>query len=187
MNSCVRALVADACSTSATMRATTESAAARPTRTRSAPVPLSVPANTSSPGCLTTGSGSPVIEAWSTSPAPSSTAPSAPIRSPGRTTTRSPTASSAVSTTSSTPSGRSRVARSGARSSRARTESAVRRVTNASNAPEVAKMTINRAPSNTCPIAAAASAATIISRSTSSDRSRSARSPASAGSQPPVT
>ena len=53
------------------MRAITESAASRSTRTRSAPVPLRVPANTSSPGCLATGSGSPVMVAWSTSLAPS--------------------------------------------------------------------------------------------------------------------
>ena len=52
MNSCVFALVADACSTMATIRATTVSPAARLTRTRSAPVPLRVPANTSSPGVL---------------------------------------------------------------------------------------------------------------------------------------
>ncbi len=73
MNSCVLALVADASSTIATMRATTVSDAARSTRTRSAPVPLRVPANTSSPGILATGSGSPVIVAWSTSLAPSRT------------------------------------------------------------------------------------------------------------------
>ena len=47
-------------------------------------------------------------------------------------------------------------------------------------------MTISSAPSKTCPIPAATSAATIISRSTSSVRSRSACSPARAGSQPPV-
>ena len=63
MNSCVLALVADACSTMATIRATTVSEAERPTRTRSAPVPLRVPANTSSPGFFVTGSGSPVIVA----------------------------------------------------------------------------------------------------------------------------
>ena len=63
MNSCVRALVADASATIATIRATTVSDAARPTRTRSAPGPFRVPANTSSPGILATGSGSPVIVA----------------------------------------------------------------------------------------------------------------------------
>ena len=41
---------------------------------------------------------------------------------------------------------------SGATSSRPRTESSVRAVANASNAPEPAKMTINNAPSVTCPI-----------------------------------
>lgn len=54
-------------------------------------------------------------------------------------------------------------------------------------APDVAKMTISRAPSKTCPIAAAAIAATIISRSTSRVFSRNARNPDSAGSQPPTT
>ena len=168
------------------MRATTESAAARDTSTTSAPVPLTVPANTSAPGVLVTGSGSPVIEAWSTSLAPSTTYPSAPIRSPGRTRTRSPGVTAAVSRTSSVPSSRRRVARSGARVSSERTESWVRLVATASNAPDVEKMTISRAPSSGCPIAAAASAATIISRSTSRLFSRSVCSPASVGSQPPV-
>src|SRR5271165_2692708 len=84
MNSWVLALVADASATIATIRATTVSVAARSTRTVSAPVPLRVPANTSSPAVLAAGSGSPVIVAWFTSLAPDSTWPSAPIRSPGR-------------------------------------------------------------------------------------------------------
>ncbi len=63
MNSCVLALVAEACSTIATIRATTLSAASRSTRTRSAPVPFRVPAKTSSPTDLAAGSGSPVIVA----------------------------------------------------------------------------------------------------------------------------
>jgi len=91
-----------------------------------------------------------------------------------------------VSTNSSLPLSLRRVARSGAKSNKARTESAVRLVANASNAPEVAKMTINKAPSKTCPIAAATMAATIISRSTSRDFSRAARNPARAGPHPPV-
>lgn len=65
MNNWVGALVSDASSTIATIRAMTESEASRSTRTRSAPVPLSVPANTSSPGRFATGSGSPVMVAWS--------------------------------------------------------------------------------------------------------------------------
>ena len=48
-------------------------------------------------------------------------------------------------------------------------------------------MTISSAPSITCPMDAAPIAATIISRSTSRVFSRRARSPAQAGSQPPVT
>ncbi len=149
MNSCVLALVADASSTIATMRATAVSDAARSTRTRSAPVPLRVPANTSSPGILATGSGSPVIVAWSTSLAPSRTWPSAPTRSPGRPSPTSPMRRLAASTTSSAPSSLSRTAWAGARSSRPRTACAVRWVATASSAPEVAKMTISIPPSRT--------------------------------------
>ncbi|SLJ82607.1 Uncharacterised protein [Mycobacteroides abscessus subsp. abscessus] len=63
MNSCVRALVRTASSTIAAIRATTESAARRSTRIRSVPVPFEVPAKTSSPAVLPTGSGSPVMVA----------------------------------------------------------------------------------------------------------------------------
>jgi hypothetical protein len=73
MNSWVGALVSEASSTIFTIRAITESAGSRSTRTRRAPVPSTVPANTSSPVCLATGRGSPVIVAWSTSLAPSKT------------------------------------------------------------------------------------------------------------------
>ncbi len=186
MNSWVRALVADASATIATIRAITKSAAARLTRTVSAPVPFSVPANTSSPGSLKAGSGSPVIVAWSASLAPSRTCPSAAIRSPGRTTITSPAARSAASTVSSAPSAVSRTARSGARSSSPRTARSVWWVATASSAPEVAKITISSPPSSTCPTAAAPIAAATISRSTSRVLSRSARSPARAGSHPPA-
>ena len=91
-----------------------------------------------------------------------------------------------MSTASSSPDAVSLVARSGARSSSARTESAVRRVTKASRAPEVAKMTIRRAPSKTWPMEAASRAATIMRMSTSRVFSFSACSPESVGSQPPV-
>lgn len=63
MNSCVVALVALASDTIATIRAMTVSAAGRVTRTRRVPVPLTVPANTSSPIVLSTGRGSPVMVA----------------------------------------------------------------------------------------------------------------------------
>lgn len=168
------------------MRAITVSAAGRVTRTPRLPVPFTVPANTSSPGFLSTGRDSPVMVAWSTSLAPWTTTPSPPMRSPGRTTSTSPTSSTAVATDSSAPWSVIRVAVSGARSSSPRTESSVRLVATASSAPEVAKMTMSSAPSNTCPIAAAPSAATTISRSTSRVLSRKAFSPAQPGSHPPA-
>ncbi len=153
-NSCVGALVRDASSTRVTMRAMTESAGSRSTRTRRAPVPLRVPAKTSSPGRLRTGEDSPVMVAWSTSPAPSTTEPSAPIRSPagpgagrrrrGRRSGRSPRG----------PLARGSRWWARGRAGRAR-RSAVRAVARASRAPEVAKMTISRAPSRTCPMDAA--------------------------------
>lgn len=176
-----------ACSTMVAIRATTESSARRFTRTLSDPVPFKVPANTSSPVVLSTGSGSPVIVAWSTSLAPATTAPSAAIRSPGRTRIRSSTSRSAACTLSSPPSPVSRVAVSGAKPSSPRTASSVRAVASASSAPEVAKMTISRPPSITCPIEAAPTAAATINRSTSSVFSRRAFNPARAGSHPPVT
>ena len=82
------------------------SSAGRLTRTRSAPPPFRVPAKTSSPGAFATGNGSPVMLAWSTSLKPSSTAPSAPTRSPGCTNTTSPIRKAAVSTDSWLPPGR---------------------------------------------------------------------------------
>ena len=186
MNSWVLALVAAASSTMATIRATTLSRGPRPTRTRSAPVPLAVPANTSSPAVLAAGSGSPVIVAWSTSLAPESTVPSAAMRSPGRTRMTSPISRPSASTVSSIPSPVIRTARSGARSRSPRTAWAVRWVATASSAPEVAKMTISNPPSRTWPTAAAPTAAKTMSRSTSRVFARSATSPARPGSHPPA-
>ena len=62
--------------------------------TSSAPTPLMVPANTSSPGCFSTGRLSPVIGAWFSVERPASTRPSSGMRSPGRTATRDPTGTS---------------------------------------------------------------------------------------------
>ena len=182
MNSCAFALVSDAWATIATMRATTDSSGALVTRTSSAPVPFMVPAYTAQPGCLATGIDSPVTEDWSISDAPSTTTPSPATRSPGRTRMRSPTVNWAASITVSAASPATRVARSGARSRRAVTESRVRLVATASSAPDVAKMTISRAPSSTCPMVAATIAATTMSRSTSSVLARSACRPARPGS-----
>jgi len=186
MNSCLFALASEASSTWVATRASTESAAARSTCTVRAPVPFNVPARTCSPGPRRTGRGSPVSAAWSSSLSPDRTRPSAGTRSPGRTSTTSPTASCAAGTSRSVSSGSSRTARSGATSSSARTLAAVREVIAASSAPDVAKMTISSAPSKTCPIAAAASAATTIRTSTSSTRWRSACNPARPGSHPPA-
>ena len=151
-----------------------------------APVPFMVPANTSAPGIFSAGIDSPVIVDWSTSLAPETTVPSPAIRSPGRTMMMSPMTRSAASTVVSLPRSSTRHACAGAKSNSPRTESAVRRVKTASSAPEVAKMTMSRAPSKIWPIAAAPMAATIMSKSTSRVRSRSARSPSMAGSHPPA-
>ena len=135
---------------------------------------------------LSTGSGSPVIDAWSTSEAAGDHAAVGGDPLPGPHEHPVADRRSAAATCRSAPSPASRVACSGARSVSPRTASAVRRVANASSAPEVAKMTISSAPSKTWPIAAAPIAATIISRSTSRVFSRSAWIPAQAGSQPPT-
>ena len=55
-----------------------------------APSWLMVPASTLSPGCLLTGTGSPLIMLSSTNEEPSVTCPSTGIFSPGRTAMRSP-------------------------------------------------------------------------------------------------
>ena len=87
------------------MRATTDSAAAARSPARAALRCRSACRRTPRRrAALATGSGSPVIVAWSTSLAPSTTAPSAPIRSPGRTSTTSPTRRSAAATVSLAPS-----------------------------------------------------------------------------------
>ena len=72
------------------------------------PCPLTVPPITASPGCFSTGMGSPVTMDSSTKVAPSSATPSTATRSPGRTTTTSPTAMDAIGTSISAPSRRTR-------------------------------------------------------------------------------
>ena len=72
------------------MRASVVSRRSRVTRTSSAPRPLMVPANTSSPGALSIGSDSPVTGAWLTALCPATTAPSSGIFSPGLTTMTAP-------------------------------------------------------------------------------------------------
>ena len=72
------------------MRASVVSARRRVTATISAPWPLMVPANTSSPSALSTGSDSPVIGAWLTSERPFLTMPSSASFSPGLTIINAP-------------------------------------------------------------------------------------------------
>ena len=67
------------------MRASVVSCRRCVTRMSSAPYPLIVPANTSSPADFSTGSDSPVIGAWLTGLAPDTTTPSSGIFSPGLT------------------------------------------------------------------------------------------------------
>ena len=83
-----------------------------------------VPAETREPGAFSTGRLSPVRAASFTAPAPSSTRPSTPMRSPGRSRKISPFITSAAGICRSTPS-RITVAVSGARAMRARTASVV--------------------------------------------------------------
>ena len=74
------------------------SAPTRVARTTSRPPALTVAPATSSPGCFSTGTDSPVSSDWSTAHVPSSTMPSVATFSPGRTTKRSPTASCSTGT-----------------------------------------------------------------------------------------
>ena len=74
------------------------SSPARVILTSSTPFKLIVPAKTSSPVALSTGSDSPVIADVSKLLRPARTMPSVAIRSPGRTTSTSPTRSSFAST-----------------------------------------------------------------------------------------
>src|SRR5437016_5669578 len=76
---------------------------ARGTLISSTPVRFCVPANTSSPGFLSTGSDSPVILAWLNEPCPLMMTPSAATLSPGRMRITSPTANSFAATSSSSP------------------------------------------------------------------------------------
>ena len=93
---------------SVTSRAIWASAVSVPTlvaRTTSRPPALTVAPATSSPGCFSTGTDSPVSSDWSTALVPSSTMPSVATFSPGRTTKRSPTASCSTGTRRSAPVG----------------------------------------------------------------------------------
>ena len=108
MNCCSGARLACADSTRWTMRASVVSARRRVTATVSAPWPLIVPANTSSPSPFSTGSDSPVIGAWFTSDRPLRTMPSSANFSPGRTIISAPGSTRSMSTRRSPPPSRIR-------------------------------------------------------------------------------
>ena len=95
-----------ACSTRVMIRARVVSPATACTCTASAPVVLMVPALTASPGRLSTGSGSPLSMDSSTALCPSTTTPSAAMRSPGRSSRMSAACSAATATVCSLPSAR---------------------------------------------------------------------------------
>lgn len=96
MNLSVGALLSCASSTRRTTRAIVLSSAAAVTLTFNTPSVLIVPAKTASISDFRFGVLSPVTGDSSTSLDPSTIAPSAGMRSPGRTTMRSPTASMAA-------------------------------------------------------------------------------------------
>ena len=137
-----------ASATSAAIRATRVSEPTRSARIVNVPARITVPPVTRSPGPRPAGIGSPVIMDSSTLAAPSSTAPSAGTRSPGRTRSRSPGVIRSSATSRSSPSGSSRRATAGARVSRRRTASPVRsRARSSSTCPRMTRVTITAAAS----------------------------------------
>ena len=133
-----------------------------------------VPANTSSPGSLATGTLSPVIGAWSTSLVPATTRPSSGMRSPGRTMKRVPTGASAAAISRSSPvADRARTV-GGVRSSSAATARRARPTLQLSSASERANRKATVAASSHSPMAIAPATAITISRFMSGRRRRAA-------------
>ena len=143
--------------TAATMRASSVSAPTFSARITKPPVPFTVAPTTRSPGCLWTGTDSPVTIDSSTSLAPDTTTPSTGMLSPGRTRRRSPTCTCASGTSSSAPSGadapRGRRRQTAATAEwrrwygRARATPAPVRAARASRSPPPLRSTAARAPS----------------------------------------
>jgi hypothetical protein len=124
---------------------------------------------------------SPVMVASSSAPSPSRITPSTGTRAPGRSTTTSPGIRSATGTSLTLPSGACRRAVSGRSAINASTARRARPMARCSSVVEMLNSVSSTAPSSGAPTPAAARAATTISRSMSSTRSRhstdSARSP----------
>ena len=158
------------------MRASVVSRRSRVTRTSSAPRPLMVPANTSSPGALSTGSDSPVTGAWLTALAPATTSPSSGTFSPGLTTMTAPGRDLDRPATVRSPSRRRGPAPRPASDPSARGPRSARARACAPRAPARRRTGRRRPPPRTTRRAAIApAAATSISTLMSSDRSAHAR------------
>ena len=115
------------------MCASTVSLPVADTRIVTRPSPLMLPPVSLSLADFSTGSGSPESIDSSTWVLPSSSAPSAGKRSPGRTTSVSPTMSSATGTSDSSPARFNTWATSGRNACRARIAAVVCRLARASN------------------------------------------------------
>ena len=102
---CTGALPVWASSTSRAIWARAVSEPIRVASTTSRPPALTLAPTTSSPGCFSTGTDSPVSRDSSTAEAPSTTTPSVATFSPGRTTKRSPMPSRSIGIMVSVPSG----------------------------------------------------------------------------------
>ena len=155
------------------------------TRTISAPWPLMVPANTSSPGSLAAGIDSPVIGAWFTSLCPDDTTPSSGTFSPGLITTTSPRAMPSTGTRTSRPSRRTR-ASFGDNSMSALMARRARSMLRDSTHCASAKRKVTAAASAHWPMAMAPATAMSISVLMSSAKSRAADQARRAQYQPPV-
>jgi hypothetical protein len=154
--------------------------------TSSAPLPLTVPANTEAPGSLSTGTLSPVMGAWLTLLEPAITRPSSGIRSLGFTRNRDPSGTSSGRTAVTSPSFTSETV-DGARSIKASTARRARPMLHASSANDNEKRKETVAASNHSPMIIAPSTAIVISRFMSGRRRRAANHAFGATSQPPET
>ncbi len=142
------------------VRCTALSDSGRSTRAKIRPLPLSVPAMSSSPGRLSTGASSPVRVDSSTSVTPSVTVASAGIRSPGKSSKASPV--SRLATSTKEPSGRRACV--GAPAMSASTARRVRSKAKCSIAPAAEKRKSRSNPSKGCPTAHAPVAAATMRR-----------------------
>ncbi len=162
MKRSVGALLSCASSTSRTTRAMVLSDGSVVARMVSAASALTVPAKTGSPACLATGTLSPVTGASFTAPMPSSTSPSAGMRSPGRTRMTSPILRLSAGT-SRVPEPSTRRAVLGTKAVSARMESRARPAAKPSSNSPTRKRKTTAAASSEAPMITAPTAAMVIS------------------------